>query len=262
MITRGAGGEGMVPEEPRSSEKGRKEARIGLDAEFEVISRVNGSSIVKRRFIECMEKLGFTTHELRIRKDGIKVDLIAETDSGEIGISLKTSTRTSFHQLDRRRLEEWKELLDMPDDVFNILKESILRISSNRRATFIKEEDRPKIASFFSSHIDRILEEIFRRGENVQLLAIFDKRKRKIYISRMDEVLQELKRTMGVSFSKKGIVRLGPFITVQRKGGDGSRIKIPKTDWRHPGNQLQFKFSPLKFVEWAKGRIRYCELDL
>ncbi len=31
-----------------------------------------------------------------------------------------------------------------------------------------------------------------------------------------------------VSFSPRGVIRLGPFITVQRKGGDGSRV--PKTD--------------------------------
>jgi hypothetical protein len=66
-----------------------------------------------------------------------------------------------------------------------------------------------------------------------------------------------------ISFSSKGIIRLGDFITVQRKGGDSSRITILKTNWKHPGNQLQFKFSPLKFtehIEENKG-IKICNVQ-
>jgi hypothetical protein len=52
-----------------------------------------------------------------------------------------------------------------------------------------------------------------------------------------------------INFSTKGILKLGNFLTVQRKGGNGIRIIVFKTDWKHPGNQLQFKFSPIKFAE-------------
>ncbi len=243
------------------SEKGRKEARIGLDAEFELLKRINEEENFRKKLILCLRELGFELQDLKAKKDGVKIDLIIESPSAEIGLSLKTSTMTSFHQLDRRRLEEWKDILSMPENIYQILKRSILRKASNRKAPFIEEGDREEIRSFFSSHLEVILEEIFRRGERVDLLAIYDKRIGKLYIFRMDNVLSLL-RESEVSFSSKGIIRLGPFITVQRKGGDGRRIKIPKTDWRHPGNQLQFKFSPLKFVEWAKGKIPHCELDL
>ncbi len=243
------------------SEKGRKEARIGLDAESEILRKVNEDATFRRNLILCLRRLGFRLQEIEMRKDGVKTDLIIESHSLKIGVSLKTSTKTSFHQLDRRRLEEWRKVLSMPDNIYQILKRSILRKASNRRAPFIEEGDREVIASFFSSHLEQILEEIFRRGERVDLLAIYDKSAGKLYIFRMDDVLALL-RGSEVGFSPRGIIRLGPFITVQRKGGDGRRIKIPKTDWRHPGNQLQFKFSPLKFVEWARERIPHCELDL
>ncbi len=243
------------------SEKGRKEARIGLDAESELLMRVNEDMNFRKRLTSCLRRLGFRLRDVRMRKDGVKVDLVIESRSSKIGVSLKTSTRTSFHQLDRRRLEEWRDVLSMPDDIYWILRRSILRKASNRRAPFIEEEDREEIRDFFSAHLGQILEEIFRRGEQVDLLAIYNKRARKLYIFRMDDVLTLL-RSSEVSFSPRGIIRLGPFITVQRKGGDGRRVKVPKTDWRHPGNQLQFKFSPLKFVEWARGRIPHCELDL
>jgi len=56
---------------------------------------------------------------------------------------------------------------------------------------------------------------------------------------------------------------LGRFVTVQRKGGDGRHVTISKVDWGHPGNQLQFKFSPLEFVEYVelKRVIRFCVID-
>jgi len=42
----------------------------------------------------------------------------------------------------------------------------------------------------------------------------------------------------------EGIIKIGKYITTQRKCGNGSRIKKPKIDPTHPGNQLQFKFKP------------------
>ena len=66
-----------------------------------------------------------------------------------------------------------------------------------------------------------------------------------------------------IGFTNKGIIKIGDFITVQRKGGDGKHIKLPKTDWRHPGNQLQFKFSPLVFAEYIEKTkaIKFCTID-
>jgi len=158
------------------SEKGRKEARIGLDAESEILRRVNEDVTFRRKLISCLRGLGFRLQGIEMRKDGVKVDLVIESRSSKIGVSLKTSTKTSFHQLDRRRLEEWKDILSMPDNVYQIMKRSILRKASNRRAPFIEKGDRDPVGSFFSSHLDEILEEIFRRGEQVDLLAIYDKR--------------------------------------------------------------------------------------
>jgi len=183
----------------------------------------------------------------------IKTDIfIRINEQEEIGVSIKSSTKTSFHQLDRRRLEEWKEFLNMPDDIFETIKEAILRIARNPRAKFILERDRDRIKEFFANHLSEVINEIFKRGEErLKLLIINDKRKRRIYIFRMDDVIEFLIKnaTNNISFTEKGIIRLGEFVTIQRKGGNGRHITIPKTDWSYPGNQLQFKFSPLKFAE-------------
>jgi len=249
-------------------EKGRKEARIGLDSEQDIINRINFDEKFHNIVKDCLIKLGFNVRgRLRARKDDIKTDIfIRINEQEEIGVSIKSSTKTSFHQLDRRRLEEWRKLLNMPDDIFETIKEAILRIARDSRAKFILEKDRNKIKEFFTNYLSEVINEIFRRGEErLKLLIINDKRKRRIYIFRMDDVIEFLIENSinNVCFTEKGIIRLGEFVTIQRKGGDGRHITIPKTDWKHPGNQLQFKFSPLKFAEYVESTkvIEFCAIN-
>ncbi len=249
-------------------EKGKKEARIGLDSEQDIINRINFDEKFHNIVKDCLIRLGFNVQgRLRARKDGIKTDIfIRINEQEEIGVSIKSSTKTSFHQLDRRRLEEWKELLNMPDDIFETIKEAILRIARNSRAKFILEKDRDRIKEFFANHLSEVINEIFRRGEEkLKLLIINDKRKKRIYIFRMEDIIKFLfeNASDNICFTEKGIIRLGDFVTIQRKGGNGKHITIPKTDWNHPGNQLQFKFSPLKFAEYVESTkvIDFCVID-
>jgi len=250
--------------------KGEKEARIGLNSEQDIINSINTDVKFHENIKNCLIKLGFNPRgRLRARKDGTKTDIFIRTnEQEEIGVSIKSSTKTSFHQLDRRRLEEWKTSLNMPDEIFEIIKEAILRVAENSKARFILEKDEDKIKKFFADHLSEVINEIFRRREEkLKLFIINDKRNSKIYIFRMDDVIKFLieNANNNICFTKKGIIKLGDFITIQRKGGNGEHVKeeISKTDWIHPGNQLQFKFSPLKFVEYVKSTkvIDFCEID-
>lgn len=244
-------------------EKGRREARIGLNSEKEIINLINSDPKFQKSLRKCLFSLGFKSKKkITAYKDGLKTDIFLRID-GEIGISVKSSTATSFHQLDRRCLEEWASFLGMPGDIFKIMKESILRVARDSRDKFVYESDRDKIENFFGKRLKAVINEIFRKGEqSLKLLMINDKRTEKIYVFNMDDVINFLfeNASNNITFTKKGIIRLGDFITVQRKGGDGKHVSLPKTDWKHPGNQLQFKFSPLKFSEHVEntGCIKFC----
>ncbi|MGB9831659.1 MAG: hypothetical protein ACPLSP_06285 [Fervidicoccus fontis] len=247
--------------------KGEKEARIGLDSEQDIINRINLDEKFCNTIRECLIKLGFNPQgRLRARKDSIKTDIfIRISEQEEIGASIKSSAKTSFHQLDRRRLEDWKTLLNMPDEIFKIIKEAILRIAKDPRDKFILENDKDRIKEFFANHLSEMINEIFRKEEKIKLFIINNKKRRRIYVFRMDEVIDFLIKNASdnISFTEKGIVKLGDFVTIQRKGGNGKHITIPKTDWNHPGNQLQFKFSPLKFAEYIESTkaIDFCVID-
>lgn len=254
----------MSEEGYKDMEKGRKEAKIGLDSEEDIIIKINTDDRFRNSLRECMIALGFNPKEkITAYKDNIKTDIFIKID-GEIGVSIKSSTKTSFHNLDRRPLEEWKDLLNMPDDIFEIIKKAILRVARNSRDKFILKEDREKIKEFFTKHLKSIINEVFtKKEENLKLLMINDKRIKKIYIFKMDDVLNFLyENANNISFSDKGIIRLGDFITVQRKGGNGKHVTISKNNWKHPGNQLQFKFSPLDFANCVTktNKIKFCTL--
>jgi hypothetical protein len=247
--------------------KGEKAARIGLEAEEDIIDWINSDELFSNKIKSCLCKLGFDTqkeYKLIARKDNTKADIfIRINEKEEIGVSIKSSERTSFHQLDRRNLEDWKNLLNMPDDVFKTIKDAILRVARNNKDKFILEEDRCKIKEFISKNLHKMITEVFKRNEDkLKILIINDKITRKIYLFCINDVIEFIIKDAenNISFTKKGIIKLGRFVTIQRKGGNSEAIKIPKTDWEHPGNQLQFKFSPLKFAQDVKSKqaIKFC----
>lgn len=106
----------------------------------------------------------------------------------------------------------------MPDDIFLTLKEAILRIARNPRDYFILQQDRGRIKDFFASHIRTVINEIFTHAEkDLKLLMINDRRKHKLYLFRMEEVIDFLGKNIrdNIGFSRKGIIKFGDSITAQ-----------------------------------------------
>lgn len=234
-------------------EKGKKEARIGLDSEKELIYLINNDKDFRNLFLNCLNKLNFKfVQEIKAFKDkGVKSDILITDGNKRLGISMKSYSKMDFHQLDRRSLDRWKEEINMPIKIYNVLRESILRKAKNSNSKFIVDKDKKIIREFFSKNLETIIHNIFTGGEShLKLLLINDKSNKKIFIFKMEDVLRFLVGDIRqkISFTQHGNIQLGRFISVQRKGGDGSHIKIPKTNWKHPGNNLQFKFKPLAFA--------------
>lgn len=239
-------------------EKGKKEARIGLDSEKEIVKLINSDDKFRELIFLCINKFGFKLNKdfKAIIDKSTKSDILLTQDDLELGISVKSSSKTSFHQLDRRTLDIWRKSIKIPENIYHTLKTSILRVTENpKKNKFIIDEDQELIRKFFLSNLKFFMIEIFTRNEtNLKFFLVNNKMNRKIYIFSMKDVLKFLinDAEKNFSFSNKGIIKLGSFISVQRKGGNGKRIKIPKTDWEHPGNNLQFKFKPLDFANFME----------
>ena len=219
--------------------KGKKEAMIGLGSEQYIVDLINNDENFRRSIDEALGVLGIGIYgpiHARNVEDTGKIDIMISS----VGASMK-SGKTGWHHLDRRRLESWASILNMPDVIFDIFKRSILRVTKDRNNEFINVHDQDRIKGFLEPNIQQMIHEVFdRNDEDLLVFMVYNTERDTISLFRMDEMLEHL-ITSNIHFSKKGIVCIGDFITIQRKGGDGNVKDIPKSDWLHPCNQLQFK---------------------
>ena len=240
---------------------GTKEARQGIEAERKLIEYFSNN---KNALASCAQKLNIKLPNSFIvvkPSNRVKCDLMIKGEF-TICISVKTVTDASFHQLDRRWLSDWQKILNMPEDIYEVLLDSILRKAKDPKAVFILPKDRDKISKFIKDNLSVILKEIFIRDEDdLKILIIWNKRNNVLCMFNIQDVISFFIK-QPISFSNEGIIKIGKYITIQRKGGNGSRIKKPKTDPTHPGNQLQFKFKPLEFMNEARKSMINCCLSI
>jgi hypothetical protein len=84
-----------------------------------------------------------------------------------------------------------------------------------------------------------------------------------LYIFNIEDIIHFIKENIyqkGVTFSR--VIYLGDFLWIQRKAGDSKKITLPKTDPKHPGNQLQVKILPISLLNQAKKALSYCKFEL
>ncbi|MGC9113076.1 hypothetical protein [Acidilobus sp.] len=174
---------------------GSKEAKHGIEAENILIKYFNEDKDVLRR---CTNKLGVQLSEsITIIKPNnrIKCDVMIKDilEGATVCISLKTVTNASFHNLDRRWLNEWRSILKMPDEIYAILFESILRKARDPKAIFIHPKDREKIRQFIKNNINIILKEIFTRDEkDLKILMIWNKKGNELCMFSISDVISFL----------------------------------------------------------------------
>lgn len=247
-----------------------EEADIGRRAEVLIVRMINRDKKFANIISLCLInklKLKIQRPIKQAKKLGgkYKTDIILYDGSGNsVGLSLKTITTRDDDHLDRRWLDDWRNALVMPENVHKAFHEGIKRKAVNSRANLIFSNSEGLVKRFLSAKLDALLEEAFRKHESVLLLlGIVDAREeRALYIFRLDDVIAFIKNNIqkrGITFGQR--IRLGDYISIQRKAGNGKHIKIPKTDPRHPGNQIQIKLKPLALKNNAITHLDHCKVN-
>ena len=136
------------------------------------------------------------------------------TDHQTIGISVKAS-QTDFHQMSRLTLSRLANCLKLSEKSVQIFQQSIDNYRIQNRKFFIEVKYQKYI------QLEKCLEElwnwIFLNNENIQIFVIYDRIKQEFFFYHMPQLLAIWKK----SFSKKGIMKIGDYRTLQRKGVDG-----------------------------------------
>lgn len=175
--------------------------------------------------------------------------LLLFSDSTAIGVNIK-SGKAGFNQITRIWLDKFSDGINLSLRSKEIIQNGIDNYRIKKLKYFIDIENQSILAEEIKEKIKIILELIFRGIDNeiAKLLTIYNRNNDSFYIYDLEEILEELSNSE-ITFSNKGIIQIGNYITIQRKGGNGHTVPYDKSDPRHPGNQIQFKMKILSFAE-------------
>ncbi len=238
---------------------GRKSVFIGAWGERGFMDAANNNEEFQDHLRECFKKFGLNYDgEISAYKESKekKTDIVVNVGETSIGTNIKTTTTRSNLGVDKRWLEVWKEKLSIPETIYDIMKDGILRKArEGKPGKFILEEDREIIENFFIAKKEEIVRDLLTKNEeNLDVMVINDAQKKKYYLYKMDDFINFLDDNMSdnTTLSNIGYPWLGDFIKMQRKSGDGNRKEYPKTDYRHPSNMIQFKITPVQCAEYIE----------
>lgn len=175
--------------------------------------------------------------------------LILFSKTYPIGVNIKAG-KVGFNQVTRIWLEDFASQVNLSNNTVIAFQKGIDNHRLKRESrVLIENRFRDEVKIELKQKISKILELIFKGLNNdiVKLLVICNRENDKFYIYDMDDVLDILSKS-DITFSNKGVVNFGEYITLQRKGGNGDKVHRPKTDPKHPGNQLQFKMKIIDFI--------------
>ena len=176
--------------------------------------------------------------------DAGKSDVIVRFTDATLSANIK-AYKTGFNQLTRTTISSFCKEFDV-EHLRMIFQEGALRVAS-RLGRFILASDEATVIAAISPLARSIVHFSLARMENPELLVLYNRTTNTMNLYDMKDLLDNL--DYEVTVSGRGVIKIGRFITIQRKGGNGIHsIHIPKTSLAHPGNNLQVKMKVGTFV--------------
>lgn len=241
------------------AKKGSKIARDGFKNEKDVVYKFNNwkSDYDAQEWLIIM---GYDLDEIeyvvaRILS-GYKTDVQAQItvklkkliDVQNIQVKL-VSNPIGFNQIDKRWIDKYTEMWNIPKDVVKLLKYFTgefkpFKKTRNEKRMFIDEfdiEDQEKVINFFVKNKTLILCDIIKgRGKfAAEWMLVAQKTENPRWVLKPINVVLNHYGSGDVKITPRGSIKLGK-VTIQRKGGDNNR----KT-----ANMLQFKINPTELFD-------------
>jgi DNA-cytosine methyltransferase len=181
----------------------------------------------------------------------IEIKLKSLVDIQNLQVKLVSNPK-GFNQIDKRWLNSYKELWDIPNDVYELLqyftgeKKPKIANPKDKRRMFANEltlEEQQILLKFFQENKTLIISDILKgRGKfsaewMLVILRLKDKKDIQWALEPINKVLNHFGNGE-VLITPRGSFKIGK-ITVQRKGGDNGR---------ESANMLQFKINPAELI--------------
>lgn len=240
---------------------GSQTAKDGFQNEKDVIAHFNNweNNKVAQAWLKAM---GYTISDiesvkaLKVRGQykadiQVKVRIITKLRSQEDLQNLQVklvSNPQGFNQIDKRWVDKYVELWNIPQDITNLLKKFTGEIKPTkkslkdpRRILFseIKKSDQDKIIKFFTDNRILIVSDLLKgRGEFSAdwILVILKVNRDNTWILKSINEAMNVYGSGEIRITNQGSLKIGK-IGMQRKGGDNGR---------NTANMLQFKINPVE----------------
>ncbi len=180
----------------------------------------------------------------------IKITLLSGEESREfVSVKLVSSYKSGSNQIDKRWIDKYSDMWDMPTDIAELLKyftgeyKPFRELTRNKNRMYINEfpiEQQKRIIDFFKLHKSKVISDILKGNDEfaVSWMLIYQKKENIWSYLPMTDVL-DFYGQGDVMLNRVGGLKIGK-VTFQRKGGDGGRPTA---------NMLQFKFNPCNVVK-------------
>lgn len=241
---------------------GSKIAKDGFKNELHISEKFNNweSDVEAKEWLKIMgyilEKIEYVKSDII---SGYKSDLNVKVqvklkeilDIENIQIKL-VSNKKGFNQIDKRWLKSYKELWNIPSNVYTLLRYFTGELKPyknevlDKRRMFMhefSEEENRLLLNWFNDNKVLIISDILKgRGEFSAEWVLVAQRLQedaRWTLKNINEVISHYFADGKVEISPRGSIKLGR-VTIQRKGGDNGR---------ETANMLQFKIDPVELFE-------------
>jgi len=241
---------------------GSKTAKGGFRNEKEVIARFNNwkNDVIARKWLEAM---GYDLKEVEYVKASkirgqykadvqvrvqITIKLKSQSDIQNLQVKLVSNLNGGFNQIDKRRVDKYAELWDIPKDIVGILKlftgeikptKKGLKDKRRMRLSEMSKGDQDKTMNFFNDNKILIISDLLKgRGEfsaDWVLVILKANNENKWVLKSINEAMN-IFGGGDVRIASGGSLKIGK-IGMQRKGGDAGR---------DTAKMLQFKINPIE----------------
>lgn len=178
---------------------------------------------------------------------GQKCDVKIDFDGRNIDASVKSYKGSGSNQIGRWSVDNFAKEFRLSDAIREELRELILeKIRSDSKLPLFPENKQEKYKEIFDPLLGDIIRKSFSDVPGREILVLFSKDEGMMRIWRMRDVINRIPKTM--VYTSHGNIVIGECVGLQRKGGNGKTVKIPKTSPEHPGNGVQTKLYIQKFI--------------
>ncbi|MFA6533978.1 MAG: type II restriction endonuclease [Patescibacteria group bacterium] len=241
---------------------GSQTAKGGFKNEKDVINRFNdwekdkiaqkwleamGYNISDIEYVKAAKVRGQYKADVQVRVR-IIIKLKSQEDMQNLQVKLVSSSKGGFNQTDKRWVDKYADLWEIPKDITKILKFFTGEIKPIRKGlkdkrrmllTEMNENDQNKVIDFFKNKKILIISDVLKgRGEFSAdwVLVIIKSKDKNAWVLKSINEAMNIFGGGEIRITNKGGLKIGK-IGMQRKGGDNGR----KT-----ANMLQFKINPVE----------------